>query len=418
MVYKKIRSSLALVLCLALCAVLLCACGGETAEADVPTQGSSEVTVRPLPQENRPGESINLGGVCLSSASDGYYTCARFLMYYDGKTGKATALCAQPGCSHQDSSCKAWVGKEVASYAEYHGDIYAIIREENELRFIHKTLSDGNVQVLGAWQDTSEKFHDASLSLISDNMALISLCTTKMENGNFGNPSYSYQLFDLASGEQRRIFEDENVLGMDVLAFSSKYMIVKCPARGPALLGREAFQRVYGENAIYSRYSAHESAYELRAYDMQTWEYTVIASKQRDGLVQTVDPCTSYGKEVVYQCGDTMYVVNADTAQARAIFTMEGIVNYWIMDNRIFVITQNLPYYIVSDPDMIVSLYCADIDGGEPVKLGNGGNTQSMEFSISQEGASFFIGNWNDGKYRISKDDFYADRYENAKQIG
>ena len=58
-----------------------------------------------------------------------------------------------------------------------------------------------------------------------------------------------------------------------------------------------------------------------------------------------------------------------------------------------------------------------DFDDGIPVKLGNGGNTEHMEFSIIEEGASFFVGPWRDGTYIISKEDFYADRYENAQLI-
>lgn len=156
----------------------------------------------------------------------------------------------------------------------------------------------------------------------------------------------------------------------------------------------------------------------LRLYDTDMFSYTVIASTAQDDFVSTIDPYSVYGKDVVYQCGNTIYLLNADTGETTPLLTLENIVNYWVMDKKVFLITQNFDYYIASDPELVVRICYADLDNGDIVWLDNGGNTKNMEFSISQEGNGFFVGRWKGGSYIINKSEFYADQYECAKQIG
>ena len=76
------------------------------------------------------------------------------------------------------------------------------------------------------------------------------------------------------------------------------------------------------------------------------------------------------------------------------------IVNFWLMDHKIFYITNN-------DAGEAYFFY-AGLDDLVPVQLKNGGNTSSMVFSMSYEGNDFFAAD----RKVLSKADFYAEKYD------
>lgn len=419
---KKGALLLALVLVLLLCACVLTACGGgggKTMPTETTHPEQSMNADYPLPVDNKNPAVASLGDVCPSSSADGYYVCTKVVHYYPASTLKKVVLCAQTGCTHKDSTCHAWIGV-VKSYTEYLGKIYAIVEDgESILRFVEKDLSDGTITTIDTWENKSGLYYNVSLGKIADRIAIIYVTQTTTSTADDGRPMSQQETtiwrYDLQSGEKQVLFSGDQADELSVLAVSSKYLAVLRITINPNTLTIEEFQTEYGENAVYGRYLSRIHFKELRLYNADASVYTVVASSEKDSLIPTGDPSHAYGKELVYQCGNTVYLLNVDTGESRAVVTMENIVNYWVMDHKIFLITQNVPWDIIPDPNKVVSIYVVDFDDGVPVKLGNGGNSEHMEFSIHQEGTSFFVGRWKGGLYRISKEDFYADRYENAR---
>lgn len=416
----KKRISLIYILCV--CLILFTACGikPDVSETSDGTEAnSSAVDSRPIPQENR--YIVSGSDICPSSTGDGYYICTNTVHYFDAESGQTITLCAQTGCAHQDSTCQAWIGN-VQNYTEYHGSLYAVIAEKNDsIQFIRKDLSGGEITVLDTWQDTEDLFYQATIAGIADNIAVVQLTAymTYTEDGNITiDEQNTYWRYDLPDKGKQLLFPDAPAGNLGVMAISSEYIVARYTPEEQTVLDEEEFIAQYGENASYGRYLGRAGAQELRLYNSDTSVYTVIASTEQDNLIMTADPYYVYGKQVVYQCDDIIYLLNADTGETKELLTMENIINYWLMDEKVFLITQNMPYYIASDPGREVGVYYAGLEEAIPVKLNNGGNISSMEFSISQEGASFFTGGWNGGTYIIGKSDFYCDQYERAKQIG
>ena len=134
MLLSKCRTNLLCVLLFL--ALLLSACDPHT-DSD-PTQpensGDPQVstTVRGDPQvlapmgepanftmENRYGVSALFGGLCPASTVDGCYKVAGGrVSFYDAAAGRSAILCAQPGCSHSDETCRAWLGT-ASIFTEY-----------------------------------------------------------------------------------------------------------------------------------------------------------------------------------------------------------------------------------------------------------------------------------------------------------
>lgn len=417
---KKIKTIIGLVLC----ACLLTACVGRPG-GTTPTDSLPQQTTQPpqtglytLPEDNKCPAAGDLRDVCPSSTTDGYYTCTNVVQFYAGSSVKPITLCAQTGCAHNDSTCQAWIGK-VWQCIEYQGKLYAIV-SEGEFRFVEKDLSTGTITIIDRWEDFEGGYYHASLSTVADGLAIVRVTktTTSEQNGRpVSKAEDSVWRYNLETGEKKMIFSGSQLRGMGVMGLSSRYIAVSVHKPNPDPLTRQEFEAQYGENANYNRYINRSGYVELRLYNIDASICSVVASTEKNGMLPYCESNNVYGKEVLYKCNDTMYLLNLDTGESRAVVTMENIVNFWVMDHKIFLIVSNMPWYISSDPNMEISIYYVDFDDGIPVKLGNGGNTQVMEFGISQEGTSFFIGSWNGGDYIISKEDFYADRYENAELI-
>ena len=142
--------------------LLLTACSGPEGPAGNPS-GDPEPTPaaqgHALPKENR--SAAGTGAVFTDD--NGWYICAAgAVSYYDYASGQTMTLCAQPGCSHRDASCQAWVGN-VNSFAVLDGVLYATLDDAGSgAQLVRKELSGGKVTVLEQWDNTDDHFYTAT----------------------------------------------------------------------------------------------------------------------------------------------------------------------------------------------------------------------------------------------------------------
>ena len=378
-----------------------CAPGeGQGGEQQKENPTSSEAIGNLLPAENRQGRS----GICPSSVLDGYYIVSTRVSFHEAATGTSMALCAQPGCVHMDETCQAWIG-EVKSYTEYHGMIYAIRGNEN-IQFIQKNISNGNIEVLAEWKASDRVSYSASLNIVSDGMAVISL-NSEISQGageDFRIETIkSVWLYDLETSEMRELLPTESE--RSVLALSRAHAVVLWYSDDQSVLTYEEFVAEYGSDRSYGNYLLRETNCELRLYNSDFDDYTVLTSTEQGFLPYSENNMT-YGKELVYVEGDKVFLVNIDTGEIRYLLSLNGIINYWFMDEKVFLIAREGD---VLDPKAPISLWYADVTDGVLVQMENGGRTDYMVFSVGYEGQSFFLG--TNGSF-ISKTNFYAENYD------
>ena len=146
-----------------------------------------------------------------------------------------------------------------------------------------------------------------------------------------------------------------------------------------------------------------------RLWDMESGDYTVVADHNKDGYIMTADPAQVYGMEHIYQCGDQLRLLNLESGESRTLLTMEDIIHYWVMDSKAFIITETEAGY---------RFWVADLQDGKPVELVGATNEHGIAMSPFQEGGSFFRALGDNGQCVISKEDFYAVRFENAVDVG
>lgn len=360
-------------------------------QGDIPPQSY------PVPKENRKATAAKLGGVS-SSVSDGYFSGTNALKFYDAQSGKTVFLCSQPGCTHSDSTCGAWLGN-AARIVEYRGIFYYVVSDDAGERLCAKDLSTGETRELDAWKHTEESFYSCVINRCAYNqMTVLLRCTPNYAEVPDGKESRSLLLYDLETGDKRELLWEKEGESLGILAMNREYAVVQ-----------------YHKNILLEDGSTQFADYSLRLYRFADDTYTVISSERDNGFYPTGDPAVAYGNLVVFQEKDTLCLYDLDKLEKRELLTAENISNYWILDNKVFYIQGDCP---PGTPGRTIRVYYADLETGQPVQLGNGGNTQFMEFSISWEGDSFFVGMWNGGNYIIPKADFYLDNYEAAKPGG
>ena len=177
----------------------------------------------------------------------------------------------------------------------------------------------------------------------------------------------------------------------------------------PDRMSTEEFTALYGEDASYGRYLYKNTQRRLLLWDMESGDYTVVADHNKDGYLMSVDPAQVYGMEHIYQCGDQLRLLNLESGESRTLLTMEDIIHYWVMDSKAFIITETEAGY---------RFWMADLQDGKPVELVGATGEHGIAMSPFQEGGSFFRALGDNGRCVISKEDFYAVRFENAVDVG
>ena len=348
-------------------------------------------------------------GGAVFTDDNGWYICAAgAVSYYDYASGQTMTLCAQPGCSHGDASCQAWVGN-VNSFAVLDGVLYATLDNAGSgAQLVRKELSGGKVTVLEQWDNTDDHFYTATLGRFSCGKATLHLecrITEQQADGRVESRTEgSSLLYDLAAGSYRELSVPGTLMG-----FSARWGAVVETPEEQSLLSEEEFTAQYGEDASYGRYLHQNIQRRLLLWDMESGDYTVVADHNKDGYIMTADPAQVYGMEHIYQCGDQLRLLNLESGESRTLLTMEDIIHYWVMDSKAFIITETEAGY---------RFWVADLQDGKPVELVGATNEHGIAMSPFQEGGSFFRALGDNGQCVISKEDFYAVRFENAVDVG
>lgn len=197
--------------------LLLTACSRSGGSAEDPIKGPNPTPAaqgHALPKENRSAA----GSGEVFTDDDGWYICsAGAVSYYDYTSGRTMTLCAQPGCSHRDASCQAWVGN-VNSFAVLDGVLYATLDDAGSgAQLVRKELSGGKVTVLEQWDNTDNHFYTATLRRFSCGKATLYVqcrITEQQADGRVDSRTEgSSLLYDLAAGSYRELSVPGTLMG-------------------------------------------------------------------------------------------------------------------------------------------------------------------------------------------------------------
>lgn len=357
----------------------------------------------PIPLINMHQCAYPTGGGCPSSTSNGYYSGAMVLRYFDFDTKSRMTMCSQPGCAHSDNSCKGWLGKN-CSYMEYMGNLYATVENEadSSVQLICRNIQENTGKVIDSWKNDESNLYSVSILCLSyPKMAVyteqFSFAFQETDTGYDQQISSKIYVYDLDTGEKITFLPDVPFEQYRFYGFYDDHALVQyCMAEPEQLaLSPEA------ENYIPEKELPHE----LRFYDMTDWSYDVIVSTENNDYQPMDNYRTVYGTMTAYKLGNCLYSYDFSTGQAMKLATAENILDYFVMDGNLF--------YTIKEDEKFFFWY-VPLSGGTPVMFKNNDNTEFREFTIYWEGNGFFWGHRSGGDCVISKEDFYREHYENA----
>ena len=301
------------------------------------------------------------------------------------------------------------VGGECQQLRRFGRVLYATLDDAGSgASLVRKELSGGKATVLEQWDNTDNHFYTAALGRFSCGKATLHLecrITEQQADGRVESRTEgSSLLYDLAAGSYRELSVPGTLMG-----FSARWGAVVEVLKEPDRMSTEDFTALYGEDASYGRYLYKNTQRRLLLWDMESGDYTVVADHNKDGYLMSVDPAQVYGMEPIYQCGDQLRLLNLESGESRTLLTMEDIIHYWVMDSKAFIITETEAGY---------RFWMADLQDGKPVELVGATGEHGIAMSPFQEGGSFFRALGDNGRCVISKEDFYAVRFENAVDVG
>lgn len=368
----------------------------------------------PYPEENIRPAYVEMFGAA-ASGSNGYYSGNKALKYTDMDSGKTIWLCPQPGCTHQDETCQAWIGSRVSYLCDYRGTLYAITEDGNGgYLFLTKDPATGERKVLEHWESENEYqyYSNVALGIFADGKCTISVEKRIVAPEGGGREEACTYIYDLASGIQEELPQEYTGNGWGIGVMYGDFLLL---THRDELMTEEEYldwgERFYG-GVSYQEYLKNRIPSEIRLYNRKTGETKTIAS-EKEGLILTGDPAVNYSYTYIYQKGNDICLYDLQTQTERVAVTMERVINFWLLDHKIFLIQS-----FNGKPDSGCYIYFMDMDGGPLFLLPNGGSTEGMGYSILYEGNNFFIGNYYGGKSVISKADFYADRYDQSRAGG
>ena len=399
--------ALSILLLAAACLACFAGCGtGGPAEA---TPAASPGAAQAVPQENRALAMSNMGWLPNDGGTGFFIPGTTMLSYYDMGQRETIALCSQLGCHHVDESCEAWIGRSVALFTVYGGQWIAVDNDASGsviIRSIDPQSRDRKAicELPGSEGST----YYAGNGFAAHGGLYLTLTENRLNDLGGYSSETAFARLDLKSGKLERLLEFTGEFTAQFAgATDSKVLFLVNYLNADLMpLSEYSSQNPDGDYAEYldEMWSRH-SVSELRLYDMDMSAYDVVDSG--DLWLSSSQILCRYGDLSLYAKGGELYLYDLAGNTAWPVSAREGIINFWIMDGRVF--------YITSD-DGIHLFYCG-LDGGDETEMKGSVSADAIVFSPSAESGDAFYGVYYDAQAGesvrgwIYKSDFYAENY-------
>ena len=409
-------------------ALLLGGCNQELTDYTLNTVAPTETVQNPTSVSDKPMQEYTTYPIVRPAehivGNYYYYKNSKVICYYDVDIQRIVVLCSQPNCTHSSSSCSAYLGGNENTQYLVDGDTaYALIaetEEEKKVQFISRNIITGETDIL--W-DLSPKTQDTmmqnfELSMDGDTIFL----TFKQfdikwdENGEYSEQNianYAYAI-DIHTGKHELLLKGDipYVSGFDLdgdsligKASTEDYLLVRCVGEFEELpLSMESYlaKNPYGD---YGEYLSTLQWPEIAFYSInrKTGERIKICGNEAEAKMQDITG-PFWGKKMSFADGDTICVYDGYTGQVTRCFTQENIAMQMYKDGRII--------YNICKGDGGYDYYWYDLTTSETHQFQSG--TDIMIFSVHEETADYFYGNYNGANRFISKQDWYNENYSAA----
>lgn len=348
-----------------------------------------------------------------SEDGEGFYVPDRqILYYYDPKSQTKVPLCSQNGCSHSNNSCEAWLATDPQGFVSYKDMWYVISVEDSTHAVLWKIdyLSHERTKLCDITpQDNQENYYFSS-GYLSHGYAYLTLkhqliwCEQVVEES-------SLVRINLANGTLETLVEGVPVT---FLGASPDRVLLAVETFSVPPLSKEDYVDLHPDGNYYAYLQTQltengSGGVELREYTSDMSDYHVIAK----GNVWCSSSLflTRYGNYTLYAVDNTLYIYDLSAGESRQVVSDGLLRNYMIIDEQIIFLLYDGNY----------TIYHTDVKGGPIYQHQNDGVKDGAVFSVSGESQDYIYGPYRSeggvSKGIISKDDFFAERYENVIPI-
>lgn len=382
----------------------------QTAQPSQSPQVSQAGTVSPVentvpPEENR---MFSPPIVSWDSSPDGkgfYLPGANILEYYDPVNQTRVPLCSQSGCSHSDESCGAYLAENLQGFVTYQGDWYVLAVEA----YTHAVLWKIDPQTHQrtklcdiAPQDDGDNYYFSS-GFVAHGYAYLHLNHQLIwEEQVVGEPSLIR--VNLTDGSVETVVENVYVA---FLGAGEDRVLLAVETFAVPPLSEEEYLKQHPDGNYYvylqNQLAEHGSGgVELREYTADLSDYQVLT--KGNVWVSSTQYLCRYGDYTLYAVDNTLYVYNLSTGKSRQVAEERVLKNFWIIAGKIIYLVQNSDFFV----------RYTDVQGGPTYTMENEGNQMGVVFSSSGECKDYVYGIYNGKECLLTKEDYFAERYENV----
>lgn len=402
-----------LLLSLLLVITLFSGCGGSedmgqnNNESDAPSEANAP-----------DGESLLfMTELDIHATEDGYYIGGNTIKFYSFETETSFVVCSQPGCSHTDSECSAYLGSQ-ASYAVYHDAFYAIEMSwsSNSTARIYtiksREVSDTSWNTLWEYNETPYAGDNIQARIGGGYIAIL-INEFVLE----GDETITYSqlvAIDLQTGEVSKIMPTTKLLmgGYNLWGVAEGSAIVSFSGFSEEVYNYDEYAANADEdnNSVedWYLYLDDRRTEKYICYDLSFGEATIIAEGDRDALMALTDPHVVYNGRFYYYHNGSFMSYDIKNGLTSELMSTSDVINLVVLDGKLF--------YIIKDAEGVFDVRYYDLETGQDSKLKNGTIDTGIVFGVFEENGTMFFGLYNGVRHVISKDDFYAGLYEKATE--
>ena len=345
------------------------------------------------------------------SSADGagfYLTGRNLLEYYDPETQTRMPFCSQSGCSHFGKSCEAWLGSNCQGFAVYDNAWYVLSVEEGTHAVLWKidAQTHQHTKLCDIAPQNDQDNYYFSLGYVAHGYAYLALKHQLVwEEQSVEEPSLIR--VKLADGTVETLVEDVPVT---FLGAGKDRVLLAVETFAVPPLSKEEYQKQHPNGNYYTYLQLHlkehgSDGMELREYTSDMSDYQVI-TKGNVWVSTSAYECR-YGDYTLYAVDNVLYVYDLSTGENRKVAEEGTLSNFWFTDGQIV--------YLVRTPEFFARY--TDVKGGPTYTLENEGFQKGVVFSSLGECKDYIYGLY-DGKHGehtglLTKDDYFAERYEN-----
>ena len=334
------------------------------------------------------------------------------LCYYYSFSEKSTIrMCSRPGCKHKDESCLSYIS-DLTCILEANGTLYAFCQDELSVRLLKIDPATGDRSTFYAWEGSvGEKYY-----ILNDCFYSCGRIFTTV-NMVDGLSTILLQSIDLRNGALTTIAESSDLGSGEFLGAYGNYAFINWYGLTEELPKMEDYLKEHPNEteldyySYINRFQKEHTGKQIRKYDLITGEHEDVYSLLQMGGTNAPDfnltgSYCAFGKYLLYSLGKTTVCrYDMNSGEARELLTVENLWGAKLVDDRLL-------YWLLEEEQIKVRL--RDVDTGEELIRENEGDNKALAFTVLGESATSFHGVYDDKLAWISKEDYYAEKYNRS----